>query len=377
MNAPPELLDRSSTLLDASPSLSHALGVRTALRVGHQPILPTLVVPAGAWTPPDAAVLGPATFALAVVEGLLLSVGRERLVHGPGDHIAPWSADAVWAACTPVRLAVLGRAFTDALRPHATARRSLGVCRGAREHASPRLPGRPDAGAAVAPRPALGNARGGRDRAAAARRPADAGHALRRARGPRRGERWPPSPSPARCARTATAGGCSRSRAPTRPDPPRRAQRAHRRAVRRLADGLGGVRRDRAQPRRPSTIAMSGSHRHRADGRRPRTGTVSGAQARASCPGSPRAGGTSQRTVRRLQDGAAGGLGATELLEDPRCPKISLPSRSAAKRMRATDVLYLRPHGDLDMSTAPVLEQALRDGDRARSALDRRRPARA
>src|SRR5690349_6612782 len=24
--------------------------------------------------------------------------------------------------------------------------------------------------------------------------------------------------------------------------------------------------------------------------------------------------------------------------------------------------LYLRPHGDLDMSTAPVLEQALRDG---------------
>ena len=127
MTAAPVLSDRSSTLLDASPLLSHALGVRTALRVGENPMLPTLIVPAGAWMPPDAALLGPATFALAIVEGLLLSVGPERLVHGPGDHIAPWSPDVVWAACTPVRLAVLGRAFNDALRPHATARRTAGV----------------------------------------------------------------------------------------------------------------------------------------------------------------------------------------------------------------------------------------------------------
>src|SRR3954453_7048584 len=112
MNAPPELSDRSSTLLDASPSLSHALGVWTALRVGRIPILPTLIVPAGAWTPPAATALGASTFALAIVDGLLVSAGPERLAHGPGDRIAPWSSDAVWAACTPLRLAVLGRAFT-------------------------------------------------------------------------------------------------------------------------------------------------------------------------------------------------------------------------------------------------------------------------
>jgi anti-sigma B factor antagonist len=43
-------------------------------------------------------------------------------------------------------------------------------------------------------------------------------------------------------------------------------------------------------------------------------------------------------------------------------PEEFAPKPFRCEQEARENVLYLRPYGDLDMSTAPVLEQALRDG---------------
>ncbi|HET6550158.1 MAG TPA: hypothetical protein VFG79_16970 [Solirubrobacter sp.] len=115
MSAAPGVIDAAATLLDADPGLSRALGPRTAAEVARNPVLPVLAVPAGLWTPPDRAALGPGTVALAVVDGLLKG-GAGGPVMGPGDVIEPWDGGD-WRVCTPARLAVIGVRFLEAVRP--------------------------------------------------------------------------------------------------------------------------------------------------------------------------------------------------------------------------------------------------------------------
>jgi hypothetical protein len=89
----------------------HVIGRRTAAGFVRRRVLPVLSVAPGSWAPPAAARCGPDTFALAVLDGLLMT--ESRALKGPGDMIAPWGSD--WVACTPVRLAVIGRAFLEPL----------------------------------------------------------------------------------------------------------------------------------------------------------------------------------------------------------------------------------------------------------------------
>ena len=113
MSAVPGLADRAASLLEADPWLGRMLGRRDAAAVGHRAILPVLSVEDGPWAPPEPASLGTGTVALAVLDGLLVTADRE--LTGPGDVIEPWGAP--WIACTPVRLAVIGRSYLEALRP--------------------------------------------------------------------------------------------------------------------------------------------------------------------------------------------------------------------------------------------------------------------
>jgi hypothetical protein len=106
-------VDGAASLLDADPGVARAIGRDNAAAIGHRPILPVLAASAGAWTPPTAARLGPQTLALAVLDGLLLEDATS--LHGPGDMIAPWGS--TWVAATRVRLAVIGSAYLEPLRP--------------------------------------------------------------------------------------------------------------------------------------------------------------------------------------------------------------------------------------------------------------------
>jgi hypothetical protein len=122
---PPALIDCCATLLEADPGLGRIVGVREAAAIGHRPVLPVLTVDPGPWTPPERADLGPSTVALSVLEGLLTDGAT---VLGPGDGLEPWDTGARWTACTPLRLAVIGRAYAEALDrwPAAADRRRAG-----------------------------------------------------------------------------------------------------------------------------------------------------------------------------------------------------------------------------------------------------------
>ncbi len=117
MSAPPGLTDAAATLLQADPALARAVGARAATEIGHRAILPVLAVPAGRWDPPAAAHLGTGTVAFVVLDGLLVREAALRDVLGPEDVLEPWDDGTRWTACTPVRLAVIGARFVEALRP--------------------------------------------------------------------------------------------------------------------------------------------------------------------------------------------------------------------------------------------------------------------
>lgn len=118
------LVHEGASLLEVDASLWYTLGSRTAARIGQRPILPALTVLAGEWAPPGPEALGPDTVALALLEGLLLGADGDCVLIGPGDRFDPWAGERRWTACSRVRLAVLGRTFTEALNawPHLTAR---------------------------------------------------------------------------------------------------------------------------------------------------------------------------------------------------------------------------------------------------------------
>jgi hypothetical protein len=102
-------------VLDADPRLVGALRAHDALAVGRARLLPVLALSPGPWRPPAREALGERACLLAVLDGLLLHDGAG--VRGPGDLIDPWGAGGDWLACTPVRLAIVGAAFADALEP--------------------------------------------------------------------------------------------------------------------------------------------------------------------------------------------------------------------------------------------------------------------
>jgi hypothetical protein len=115
MGVPQEFLDCAATVLEADPRLARALGEHNALAVGHAALLPVLVVPAGPWQPPPREALGERASGLAILSGLLVRDGV--LVLGPGDLADPWIEGSRWVVCSPVRLAVVGAAFADAIAP--------------------------------------------------------------------------------------------------------------------------------------------------------------------------------------------------------------------------------------------------------------------
>jgi hypothetical protein len=118
------LTDRAASVLDADPRLARALYEDDALAVGRAPLLPVLELAAGPWEVPPREALGERACVLAVLDGLLLRDGA--VIGGPGDLVDPWAQTGDWLACTPVRLAVVGAAFADALAPWPEAARLAG-----------------------------------------------------------------------------------------------------------------------------------------------------------------------------------------------------------------------------------------------------------
>jgi hypothetical protein len=108
----------AASLLDVEPALAGVIGARDCAAFGHTAVLPVVLVAAGAWSPPAR---GAGTLAFVVLEGLLVRVNGARDVFGPGDRIDPWSRPLRWAACTEVRLALIGREYTHALSAWPTA----------------------------------------------------------------------------------------------------------------------------------------------------------------------------------------------------------------------------------------------------------------
>src|SRR3954447_9790637 len=106
------LVDRAASLLEADPALAPLLSARRATALGQRALLPALFVRAGPWTPPAREELGAGTLTLTVAEGLV-TAGTALL--GPGDAIDAWDARRRWTACTPLRLAVIGGAYAEAL----------------------------------------------------------------------------------------------------------------------------------------------------------------------------------------------------------------------------------------------------------------------
>src|SRR4051794_21607825 len=115
MGLPQALLDRAATVLEADPRLARALGAHDARAVGHAALLPVLAVPAGPWQPPPREAFGERASGLAILSGLLVRDGVAVL--GPGDLAEPWVEGSQWVVCSPVRLAVVGAAFADAIAP--------------------------------------------------------------------------------------------------------------------------------------------------------------------------------------------------------------------------------------------------------------------
>jgi hypothetical protein len=118
------LTDRAASVLDADPRLARELYDDDALAVGRAPLLPLLELAAGPWEVPPREALGERACVLAVLDGLLLRDGA--VVGGPGDLLDPWAQTGDWLACTPVRLAVVGADFADALAPWPEAARLAG-----------------------------------------------------------------------------------------------------------------------------------------------------------------------------------------------------------------------------------------------------------
>jgi CRP/FNR family transcriptional regulator, cyclic AMP receptor protein len=115
MTAPAGLTQDAASLLDADRTLARMLGARRAAELGHDLVLPVLAVGAGPWVPPAREALGPGVVALVVLSGLL-AAGSPTCTNGPADVIEPWDRRTPWTACTPVRLAVIGSRFIDAVR---------------------------------------------------------------------------------------------------------------------------------------------------------------------------------------------------------------------------------------------------------------------
>jgi hypothetical protein len=110
----------AASVLETDPSLRSLMGAGDGVAAGHRPVLPVLAVTAGAWEPPAAAALGAGTIALVVLAGALLreSPDGDAQLLGPGDLIEPWRRrPARWTACTPVRAAIIGDAFLEAVGP--------------------------------------------------------------------------------------------------------------------------------------------------------------------------------------------------------------------------------------------------------------------
>jgi hypothetical protein len=114
MGSFPGVTDAAASLLETDPSLARSLGPNAAATVGHQPILAVLEVAAGPWEPPEPRQLGGGIVAFVVLEGLL-AAGTPICLVGPGDVLRPWEGGVAWTACTPVRLALVGTEFVDAL----------------------------------------------------------------------------------------------------------------------------------------------------------------------------------------------------------------------------------------------------------------------
>lgn len=110
-------------LLDIEPALGRFVGMRAAARIGRDPRLPVIDVPAGAWDPQARP---PAVLALAVMSGWLRTA---RWLLGPSDRFDPWGDDQQWTACSHVRLAVLGGELAELLRPWPTVAADLAARR--------------------------------------------------------------------------------------------------------------------------------------------------------------------------------------------------------------------------------------------------------
>ena len=120
MSCPAAVIRRGASLLDADPTLGRLLGAREAAEFGHRRVLPVLTLPEGDWSPPPAGALGEATLGLVVLAGVLLRRSPEGVARllGPGDLAEPWMSPAAsWTACAPVRAAVIGREFLQAVAP--------------------------------------------------------------------------------------------------------------------------------------------------------------------------------------------------------------------------------------------------------------------
>jgi CRP/FNR family cyclic AMP-dependent transcriptional regulator len=97
-----------ASLLDVEPALARLIGARPAATVGRRPILPVLALAAGAQWSSGAEALG-----FVVLAGVLVRAAPMRAMAGAGDQLA--ADGAAWAACSDVRVAVLGDEFTTAL----------------------------------------------------------------------------------------------------------------------------------------------------------------------------------------------------------------------------------------------------------------------
>jgi hypothetical protein len=108
------VMDAAASVLETDPALARMFGSRAFAELGNDPILPVLALPYGPWLPPTRAALGNGALAVVVLDGLL-GEGIPPVLAGPGDVLEPW--DSQWVAGTPVRLAVIGGRYLEAVSP--------------------------------------------------------------------------------------------------------------------------------------------------------------------------------------------------------------------------------------------------------------------